>query len=83
MNAYRVTIGQRNAPRLSFESMSPDSCACAAQHTDLCEPNERMSVEAIDAAMLEAKSPQAEARRLRDQILEQNTRLEQQGFQHG
>lgn len=44
MNAYRVTIGQRNAPRLSFEAMCSDSCTCVTQHLGLCGEGERVEV---------------------------------------
>lgn len=55
MNKYRITIGARNAPRLSFEAVAPDSCTAAHQHVCLVEPGERLDVKAIDQAMLADK----------------------------
>ncbi|MDB5975191.1 MAG: hypothetical protein JWR07_1951 [Nevskia sp.] len=48
LSAYRIKIGARNAPRMSFEAMSTDACTAVSQHADLAEPGER--VEALRIA---------------------------------
>ncbi len=63
MNAYRITLGPRTAPRLSFEAMAPDSFTAAAQHASLAEPGERLDVVAIDRAIHEWKAGDGYAKR--------------------
>ncbi len=55
MRKFQITIGQRNAPRLSLEALAVDSCAAAHQHVCLMEPGERLDVKAIDSALLADK----------------------------
>ena len=55
MRKFLITIGQRNAPRLTFEALAVDSCTAAHQHVCLVEPGERLDVKAVDLAMLADK----------------------------
>jgi hypothetical protein len=48
LNAYQVTIGPRNAPRLSFEALSASSADCFDQHADLARPGDRIESVAIE-----------------------------------
>lgn len=45
MNLYQVSIGQkRQAPRLAFEAIAPDSMTVFERHADLAEPGERIEI---------------------------------------
>jgi len=48
LRAFRILIGQRGAPRLSFEAMGYGSCDVVAQHIDLTMPGERCEVVPLD-----------------------------------
>ena len=48
LHSYRITIGTKQAPRLSFDVMAPSSCAAFQQHVDLCQEGERCEVTALD-----------------------------------
>lgn len=45
MRAFTITIGHRDAPRLSFAAMAPDSATAFDQHVDLAEVGERVEVQ--------------------------------------
>jgi hypothetical protein len=44
MQAFRITIGRRDAPRLEFAAMATDSAAAFEQHVDLAEVGERVEI---------------------------------------
>lgn len=45
MQLFTITIGQkRQAPRLSFEAIAPDSMTVFERHADLAEPGERIEI---------------------------------------
>jgi hypothetical protein len=46
--AFRVQIGRKGSPRLSFDAMAPDSVSCVMQHMDLCEPDEKLDVMGLE-----------------------------------
>lgn len=47
MKAYRIVIGRRGQPRLSFEAMAPDAFTVVERHLDLALPGERVEVVAL------------------------------------
>jgi hypothetical protein len=44
MQHFKISIGQRGAPRLSFEAMAQDAATAATQHADLAAIGERVEV---------------------------------------
>jgi hypothetical protein len=45
---FRVQIGRKGSPRLSFDAMASDSVSCVMQHMDLCEPDEKLDVMGLE-----------------------------------
>jgi hypothetical protein len=48
LRAYRVQIGTRQQPRLSFTAMATDSVRAFDQHVDLAQDGERVEITATD-----------------------------------
>lgn len=44
MQSFRVIVGPKDAPRLSFVAMGPSSTAVFMQHADLARADERVVV---------------------------------------
>lgn len=61
MTLYRVTIGARSAPRLSFECEAEDSMDCAMQHLSLTQTGECMRVDAVPPSLERAVHQRREA----------------------
>jgi hypothetical protein len=46
--AFRVQIGRKGSPRLSFDAMASDSVTCVMQHMDLAGPGEKLDVMGLE-----------------------------------